>query len=74
MLEYEFVIKEHRRAMEQAAADHRLARQAARIRRQDRRSRTNPRNRWARLVAWMPRPTCGGAAAPAIPYARHETG
>ena len=74
MLEYEFAIKERRRAMEQAAAQHRLARQVAATRRQDRRSRATARNQWARLVAWMPRPTSDGASAAAIPYARHETG
>lgn len=74
MLEYEFAIKERRRAMEQAAAQHRLARQVAATRRQDRRSRATARNQWARLVAWIARPTSGAPAAAAIPFPRHETG
>lgn len=55
MFGHELVIQDRRRATEQAATEHRLARQFARTRR-DRPSRTAGPARWARLVAWMPPP------------------
>jgi hypothetical protein len=66
VIHHELFVHAFRRAPEQAAAADRFARAAARTRRRT--------GRWRRFVAWMPPPTSGGAAAPAVPYPVHDAG